>query len=329
MPMRVGLAATVGFILAAAAFAAAGREVVGPQRIVSMNLCADELVLRLGAPGTVRSVTWLARDPSISAVAAQARHVPVNRGLAEEIVPLQPDLVVVGIYTTRTTVALLKRLNVPVLELDVPNTLPDAMRQILQVAEALGRSERGAALVAEMEAAIARVQAEQRQAVQALPMQRTRPVAAVYNPNGFTVGAGSLVHDLMTRAGLRNLAAERRIDNYGRLPLDLLLMAQPDLLIMNSIADRPPALAYEVLQHPALRQQFKPAQVVTMPPAWWTCAGPQLVDALALLARAARAREDATVAGPARFAGGGDSSAQAEPRAPGRPAALAADLPTR
>jgi hypothetical protein len=54
MPMRVGLAATVGFILAAAAFAAAGREVVGPQRIVSMNLCADELVLRLGAPGTVR-----------------------------------------------------------------------------------------------------------------------------------------------------------------------------------------------------------------------------------------------------------------------------------
>ena len=63
-----------------------------PQRIVSLNLCADELVLRLAAPGTVKSVTWLARDPALSNVSALAQDVPVNRGLAEDVVPLAPGV---------------------------------------------------------------------------------------------------------------------------------------------------------------------------------------------------------------------------------------------
>lgn len=285
-----------GAVAVAAAQGAPAPAAAAPQRIVSMNLCADELVLRLAAPDTVRSVTWLARDPLISNVARQAQAVPVNRGLAEEIVPLRPDLVIAGVYTTRTTVAFLKRLQVPVLELEVPQTLPAALQQIRQVAQALGRHEQGEAMVAQMEAEIARVEAELRQRDASPQASSPKPVAAVYSPNGFTVGEGSIVHDLLTRAGLRNLAAERRIDNYGRLPLELLLMAQPDLLIMNAGTDRPPALAYELLRHPALRQEFRPAQIVSVPSAWWTCAGPQLVDALALLARAGRGLDRSVVA---------------------------------
>ncbi len=297
--MRRCPAALGGLVLASLATVAADGEAASPRRVVSLNLCADELVLRLAAPGTVQSVTWLARDPSISTVAQQARAVAVNRGLAEEIVPLQPDLVLAGVYTTRTTVALLRRLKVPVLELDVPTTLPAALQQIRKVAAALGRSAEGEALVADMQAALAQIDAEQLE-YQRLRSTPQRPLAAVYSPNGFTVGAGSLIHDLLTRAGLRNLAVEHRIDNYGRLPLEMLLLARPDLLIMNAATDRPPALAYEVLRHPALRQEFRPAQIVNVPSAWWTCPGPYLVDALAVLARAARApNRPATSAGAA------------------------------
>ncbi|MGQ0568977.1 MAG: ABC transporter substrate-binding protein [Armatimonadota bacterium] len=281
-------AAAAALLCVAAAAGAEPHEQPPPQRIVSMNLCADELVLRLAAPGTVRSVTWLARDPSNSTVARQAQSVPVNHGLAEEIVPLEPDLVVAGVYTTRTTVALMKRLKAPVLELDVPNTLPDAMLQIQRVADALGRSDHGAALVESMKTAMTELVAEQRGAATGPAPRSEPPLAAVYRPNGFTVGAGSMVHDILTRAGLRNLAAERRIENYGLLPLDLLLLSQPDLLIMNSVDERPPALAYDVLKHPALKQEFGAARIVNMPAAWWTCAGPHLVDAIALLWRAGR-----------------------------------------
>lgn len=251
-----------------------------PQRVVSLNLCADELVLRLAAPGTVKSVTWLARDPALSNVSALAQDVPVNRGLAEDVVPLAPDLVIAGAYTTRTAVALLKRLGIPVLELGAPISVDQALAQITTVAAALGVSDNGTQLIADIQSAIARLPV-------ASP-DSARPIAAVYQPNGFTIGKGSLVDDLVRRAGLRNLAVERRIDNYGQLPLEVLLFAQPDLLIMNSVEDRGPALAYEVLRHPALLRRYRGARVVSVPSAWWSCPGPRLVDAIRSLQRAAQ-----------------------------------------
>ena len=89
--------------------AQAGDVAGKPQRIVSINLCADELVLRLADPRNIASVTWLSRNPDSSNVAQLAAQVPINHGLAEEIIPLDPDLVIAGIYTARTAVALLKR----------------------------------------------------------------------------------------------------------------------------------------------------------------------------------------------------------------------------
>ncbi|APT34867.1 ABC transporter substrate-binding protein [Methylobacterium phyllosphaerae] len=91
-----------------------------PVRVVSMNLCADELVLRLADRDQVLAVTYLARDSRGSTVATEAVGLPVTRGLTEEVVALKPDLVIAGAFTTRTTVGMLKRVGAPVLELGVP-----------------------------------------------------------------------------------------------------------------------------------------------------------------------------------------------------------------
>ena len=251
-----------------------------PQRVVSLNLCADELVLRLALPGTVKSVTWLARDPALSNVPELAHAVAVNRGLAEDVVPLAPDLVIAGAYTTRTAVALLRRLQIPVLELPVPRTIEEALTQITTVATAIGASENGRQLVAEIEDRLA--------TLRTLPSTRTPPVAAIYQPNGLTIGQGSLVNDLLRRAGLRNLAVERRIDNYAAMPLEWLLLAQPDLLIVNTGGDVGHAMAYEVLSHPALMSRYHGNRVVNVPSAWWSCPGPRLVDAVQRLQQAVR-----------------------------------------
>lgn len=268
--------AIAGIALAAAVTV----STAAPQRIVSLNLCTDELVLRLAAPGTVKSVTWLARDPALSNVSSLAQAVPVNRGLAEDVVPLAPDLVIAGAYTTRTTVALLKRLGMPVLELGVPSSVEEALAQITTVAAALGTQARGAQLVADI--------TNRLEAFLVAAPRSKQPIAAVYQPNGFTIGQGSLVNDLLSRAGLRNLAVERRIDNYGVLPLELLLFAQPDLLIVNAADERGPAMAYEVLRHPALARRYHGARLVSVPSAWWSCPGPRLVDAVHRLQQAAR-----------------------------------------
>src|SRR4051812_32856250 len=96
-----------------------------PRRIVSLNMCVDELVLRLAEPQNVASVTWLSRDPKNSNVADLGAGIAVNHGLAEEIIPLHPDLIIAGIYTARTAGAMLRRAGIPVLGICVPKSLGD------------------------------------------------------------------------------------------------------------------------------------------------------------------------------------------------------------
>ena len=246
-----------------------------PRRIVSLNLCTDQLVLALADRDAVRSVTWLARDPQISMMAAEAAHLPVNYGLAEEIIPLVPDLVLAGAYTTRTTVTLLKRFGAPVVEVDVPQSVLAMYEQIRTVARLLGHPERGETMVAAMQAALAP------------PLEGTRPVAAVYRLNNLTVRRGSLIDDLLARAGLRNLASELALTNYDQLPLDVLLLGQPDLLVLNAADDVTPSLAHQALHHPSLVKAFPRLHTLVVPSRLWSCAGPWVIDALALLHDAA------------------------------------------
>lgn len=247
-----------------------------PQRIVSLNLCADELVLRLADRDHVASVTWLARDPRGSNVAALATDVPVNRGLAEEIVALKPDLVIVGAFTTRTTTALLRRFGIPILELGAPDTLEGAYAQIRQVAERLGVPERGEAMVREMQAAFARLP----------PVPEHRPTALVLRPNGFTAGRGTLADEVLARAGLDNLAARLTPDRMGQLTLEEIVRAQPDLLVINAAREGPPSLADELLHHPALAKLLTGEREVALPTRLWACAGPELAEAAQRLAAA-------------------------------------------
>src|ERR1700704_5523405 len=96
--LAIGIAVVV---LSAAGLAPAAEAVSKPRRIVSINLCTDELVLRLADRRNITSVTWLSGLPESSNVVNLAAGIPVNHGLAEEIIPLDPDLVLAGIYTAR------------------------------------------------------------------------------------------------------------------------------------------------------------------------------------------------------------------------------------
>ena len=74
--------------------------------------------------------------------------------------------------------------------------------------------------------------------------------AVVLAPNGFTVGKGSLVNELLQRAGLVNLATRLGIDNYLQIPLEAVALQQADVLILNGESDGAPSLATEALHHP-------------------------------------------------------------------------------
>jgi iron complex transport system substrate-binding protein len=249
-----------------------------PGRIVSLNLCTDELVLRLADRARIASVTWLSRDPRNANMAAAARMVGVNHGLAEEVLAARPDLVVAGASTTRATVALLKRAGIPVREFGVPRSIAEMRGQIREMAALLGEEERGARLVAAIDARLAALTAKR---------PATHPRAIVLRPNGFTVGRGSLVDEILTAAGLDNIASDLGIDSYGQIALETVALGGAQMLNLNDTPDGPPSLANDVLHHPLIAKLGTRLKLVALPSRLWTCAGPSVLDAIDLLAKAA------------------------------------------
>jgi iron complex transport system substrate-binding protein len=256
-----------------------------PQRVVSLNLCADELALRLADPGVVKSVTWLSQDPRSANTAAMAAALPANDGHAEEALAYDPDLVLVGPFADPASIALLKEVGAPVVEVGAPQTLDGVRRQIRDLAATLGEPRRGEALIADMEARLASV---------AVDPSQPRLKAVVLRPNGFTVGPGSLVDEILTRAGLDNLAARLDIAADQQVPLEVVALLGADVLILDRDEQSAPSLADAALDHPAIAALARRMTIVSLPSRLWTCGGPEIVEAverLAAAAKAARARE--------------------------------------
>jgi iron complex transport system substrate-binding protein len=247
-----------------------------PARIVSLNLCIDDLVLRLARPERIASVTWLSHDDRNSTISELARRFHKNHGLAEEIVPLDPDLVIAGAFSARTAVALLKRTSIPLVELGIPKSFADIRQQIAVVAQLVGETQEGERLIALMDERLAAIP----------PATGPRPRAIVLNPNGATVGQGTLVGEIMTLAGLHNVAAELGIESYGSVPLETVVLHAVDILIVSASRDGPPALATEILRHPVLARLADRVSIISVPSRLWNCGGPASVEAVELLRQA-------------------------------------------
>ena len=251
-----------------------------PQRVASLYLCADELVLQLADSRNIASVTFLSRDPLNSNVADLAASVPINRGLAEEVLAQRPDVAIASAYDARPAVAMLKRAGVPVVNLGAPpRNLDEIRRDIRAVADAVGEPGNGERMIAGIDVRLAALP----------PPPRGRKLSAiVLNPNGFTIGADSLVDEIFARAGIDNLAARAGVDNYGRLPLETIVRSGADIAILNADRDGPPSLATEFLRHPALAGLDERTRLVVLPSRLWTCGGPAVVEAIERLSAIAR-----------------------------------------
>ena len=278
--VRLSRLISLGLALAfaGAVTASVTRADSAPRRVVSINLCTDQLAMLLAAPGQLVSVSDLAADPHSSAMADTARGYPVNQGRAEEVYLLAPDLVVAGAYTDPATVQMLRRVGLRVEQFDTAKSLTDTRDRIAQMARVLGREEEGAALIAKFDADLAVLETK----------TGTRPRAALYHPNGYTLGGGTLADDILRAAGFRNLAAELGHRGGGTLPLEQLVMAAPDLLI--SAAPLPGASRSEaVLGHPALDALRKGRAGLRITSPDWICGTPHVLNAVERLTEARRA----------------------------------------
>ncbi len=252
----------------------AGAQQAGePRRIASLNLCTDLLLLELVPRERIVSLSYWAADPDLSYLADQVGDIPLNHSLAEEIVPQQPDLVLAGQFSDIKVVELLRSMEHRVEVLEVPLTLAGMREHILEFGALVNAGARAEALAAELDRRLAAVSSRTRQA------PGEAPLAAVYGPQGVSPGRETLMDDLLQLAGIRNLAAELDIVSYGTLPLEALVMAGPDVLILDDLSRDTNSIAHQAMRHPALLRHFDSGKVMKLPPSLMACVGPTSADA--------------------------------------------------
>lgn len=277
-----------------------------PARIVSINLCADQYLLALANRSRIAAVTVYAADPGMSAAAGAAHGIAVTRAAAEELLVLAPDLILAAPYQVAAKAALLP--GTRIVAVPEANDEPAIEANIATVAAAVGYPERGRRLIAAMRAELATVPADQPDGESSpnVPQSR-RPVAAQYQRGGYLSGTGTLVDDLMRRAGLVNLAAVLHRPPLSRLSLEEIIAARPDYLVVERRAvdarDRsrasdtdsasaaihasgmshPGDRGAALLDHPALARAFPAAKRLTIDAAWTVCGGPAYPRAVAAL----------------------------------------------
>jgi iron complex transport system substrate-binding protein len=248
-------------------------------RIVSLNPCLDGVVVEVADRDQVAALSHYARDPQQSSIAERAKAYPITYESAEEVIALRPDVVLSAAHSSPATRAALKRLGVRAELFKVPNSWVENQVDIRRIADAAGHPERGEALIARIDRALAA----------SAPPPGSRPLEAlVFQPNGFAAGEGTLVDEMMKRAGFTNVASRYGLKKWGNVSLERLLADPPQVLLAGQARPDAPTWAERMLNHPALSSVSHRMTRAVFPERLLYCGGPTLIDTAATLAAARR-----------------------------------------
>ncbi|MEK9532981.1 MAG: ABC transporter substrate-binding protein, partial [Alphaproteobacteria bacterium] len=213
-----------------------------PQKIVSLNLFTDKILMLIAYQKKIASLSKIVDDPNVSFLAEKSAEFKKNRGDAEEIFVNNPDLVVAGVYTEKATIQILQSLGVRVEIFPIEQNFDDIVKNIKKMGLLVGHSDRAKRMIDDFNVRLE----ELRSGI------TEKPRAAIYSANGYTTGTDTMSGQILKTAGFRNITDEVGMSFGGTLPLETLVMLKPDLVITGK-AYPGHSRSEEILKHPALR----------------------------------------------------------------------------
>jgi len=226
----------------------ANAEAQKPQRIVSMTLGTDEILLSLVSPQRILTTTTYALDENVSNVSEAAKAVPrhIKHPGVETVVALEPDLVLAASYSTADVVKQLRDLGLPVVTLTQFSSIESIQENIRIVGRAVGEAEKAEAIISEMQKRLRALAAR-------LPKTSNPPVLLSYDVSGWTAGKETTFDALVSLAGGRNLAAESGIVGHKKISLETVVALNPEVMIFNTWVPDASRSNTALMEHPALQ----------------------------------------------------------------------------
>ena len=267
--VRTTLAALACLLSACAQVAERGAD--APRRIVSLDYCADQYVLKFADREDILALSPDA-GKRFSYMRAAAEGIPTVRPRTADVLALQPDLVVRTYGGGHDIADFMKEPGVPVVQIGFPQSIAEVRDEVLRVGTELGKPDEAEKLVADMD-----------RRLKALA-ERSGPQREVLymTPAGVTAGEGTLVHELFVAAGLRNI---QNRPGWNPLPLERLAYDRPDVIAAAFFESKTNHVDnWSAARHPVARAQLRELPVVPLEGAWTSCGGWFLIDAVEALA---------------------------------------------
>jgi len=274
--------------------------------IVSTNPCADAILLRLVPAQRIAAISAYSQDRAATSIPLDvARRFRSTAGTAEEVIALKPDLVLTSSFTPLATRDAYARAGLKTLLLDSPTSIAASEAQVMQVADAVRAPDKGKVLVAEIERAAQSTLPRRRpgpswkggsddaqrppgnpSVTEPRPAPGKRegePGALLFLSGGLANGSGTLLDELMTRAGFRNAAADYGLTFTGNVPVETIAAHPPRVILSPELPSRGAALRRRVLaaEGAHVTEAVFPHQLAN-------CGGPTIVPALARLSAVRR-----------------------------------------
>lgn len=272
MPRKRASALSI-FLICIAFAIQPSRATERPSRIVSVNLCTDQLLFDLAPRKSIAALSKLAADPQLSGIAAEVGAIPTVATNAEDILSHDPDLIIAGDFTAPATLDVLRRLGKRVVIVPLARNFDDLRAGIRIVAAAIGDDGRGEAIIRDFNGRLATARS-------LIPSQ---PTALGLQANGLVSGAGDLFDAILIAAGYRNLARDLALGPGSRIDLEQLVSTPPDLLVFANAPSEYRSVVADNLRHPALVHVTRSGASITLPMPLWLCATPRVADAVELL----------------------------------------------
>ncbi|RYY39455.1 MAG: ABC transporter substrate-binding protein [Sphingomonadales bacterium] len=246
--------------------------------IVSTNPCADAMLVELVPAQRIAAISHYSQDPVATSLPLDvARRFRATRGTAEEVVAMQPELVIASSFTSPATRSAYARAGLKTLYLGSPVTIAASQAQITELAGALGVAEAGRAMNARID-----------QAVRAATWQGPQVSALVWISGNLVSGGGNLLDEMMTRAGFSDHAAHYGLQFTGNLPIEHVVVDPPQVMLVPDAPGRTASSRAAQLRSRALAHLGGKVEEARFPRQLVNCGGPVIAKAMARLAEVRR-----------------------------------------
>lgn len=226
-----------------------------PQRIVSLTISTDNILLGLVKPEQIVCATAYIDDPNSSNVVELAKNIPnkVRHPKVEEILAMEPDLVVVSDFGDISYVESLRNMNINVVVVKGPKNLQDVRDNINMIAAAVGEPQRGTKLLEMMDAKLAEIKAR----VDKIPQSERKKVLLISLMNNYG-GKDCIYDEACALAGVTNSLSDYGLRRGDKLTKEMMVQMDPDVIFLPSYTAKGSfdnqAFRDKYLKDPALQQ---------------------------------------------------------------------------